>query len=118
MPSKGIPILCQCRAMGSIWSVRSRKVQPVNSPVWVEKRAVGIQAHSTPVAETTGSATVSEHFPKPEMSCTAAILLSFGSTFSISDIVAPFHGTCNALAGRTPVFLFFPVRLLRLFRDG
>ena len=88
-------MLCQCRAMGSIWSVRSRKVQPVNSPVCVEKSAVGIQAHSTPVADTTGRATVSEHFPKPEMSCTAAILLSFGNTFSITAILARGGALCN-----------------------
>ena len=50
----------------------------MNSPVCVLKSAVGMQAHSTPVAETTGSATVSEHFPKPDMSCTAQSLFSFG----------------------------------------
>lgn len=91
----GMPMLCQWRAMGSIWSVRSRKVQPVNSPVCVEKSAVGMQAHSTPVAETTGSATVSEHFPKPEISCTATILFSLSIALSISDIVAPFFFSGN-----------------------
>ena len=69
--------------MGSIWSVRSRRVQPVNSPVCVLSRAVGMQEHSTPVAETTGSATVSEHLPKPEMSCMAAILFTPFDVFHV-----------------------------------
>jgi len=34
--------------------------------------AVGIQAASTPQADRMGSATVSEHFPKPEISLIAA----------------------------------------------
>ena len=76
--------------MGSSWSLRSRRVQPVNSPVCVLSSAVGMHAHSTPVAETTGSATVSEHLPKPETSLTAQSLFSFGSLFSIAAIVALF----------------------------
>ena len=77
------PMRCQWRAMGSISSDRSRNVQPVNSPVCVLSTAVGMQAHSTPVAEMTGSATVSEHLPSPDRSWTAAMRLSGGNVLSI-----------------------------------
>lgn len=96
MPSKSRSSEAQCLAMGSIWSVRSWKVQPVNSPVCVLKMAVGMQAHSTPVADTTGRATVSEHLPKPETSLTAAILLSFSSLASMCAILARFAPPCKA----------------------
>ena len=76
--------LFQWRAMGSTWSDRSRLMKPGNM-VWVLSTAVGTMAHSTAMAEITGSATVSEHCPTQEMSCTVKILLydMFRSPFSI-----------------------------------
>ena len=65
--SKLKPSFFQWSAMGSISSVRSQKVQPLNW-VCVDKTAVGTTAHSTPMAEMIGSATVSEHLPRAEMS--------------------------------------------------
>lgn len=53
--------------MGRRSSVRSRKVKP-GSRLWVDSTAVGTMAHSTPMAERMGSATVREHFPRQEMS--------------------------------------------------
>ena len=53
--------------MGSISSVRSWKVKPVNC-VWVDSTAVGTTAHSTLMAEMIGRATVREHLPSAEMS--------------------------------------------------
>ena len=79
MPSMRTPSRCQWRAMGSISSDRSRNVQPVNSL----STAVGMHAHSTPVAEMTGSATVSEHLPSPDRSWMAAMRLSGGNVLSI-----------------------------------
>ena len=46
-------------------------MNPVNPPVCVDSTAVGITAHSAPVAEIIGNATVNEHLPKHEMSCIA-----------------------------------------------
>ena len=46
----------------------SRKVNPSNPPVWVERNAVGRGQHWTPMAERMGMATVREHRPKPDMS--------------------------------------------------
>ena len=100
MPSNSSPSCAQCRAMGSIWSERSRNVQPVNSPVWVLSSAVGMHAHSTPVADTTGSATVSEHLPKPDTSFTAAILFSFSSLTSMCAILALFPALSNGKGGK------------------
>jgi hypothetical protein len=54
--------------MEGISSLRSRKVKPVNPPVCVDKTEVGIIAHSIPIAEIRGNATVMEHFPKQEIS--------------------------------------------------
>lgn len=54
-------------------SVRSLYVYPLIPPVWVERIAVGSAEVSIPAADKMGNATVSEHFPKPEMSCMAAI---------------------------------------------
>lgn len=58
--------------MGRSWSLRSKWVYPVNSPVCVLSRAVGTMAVLTPAAESTGSATVSEQRPTQEISCTAS----------------------------------------------
>ena len=55
------------RDRGVIWSVKSLQVKFWNM-VWVDKTAVGRIAHSTPIAERTGSATVREHLPKQEIS--------------------------------------------------
>ena len=52
-------------------SVTPPYVNPVNPPVCVDSTAVGITAHSAPVAEIIGNATVNEHLPKHEMSCIA-----------------------------------------------
>ena len=60
-PSKASPSFCQWEATAGISSVRSRKVQPEKPPVWVESTAVGMTAHSSPMEESTGRATVSEH---------------------------------------------------------
>ena len=57
--------------MGVSWSVRSLQVKP-GKAVWVLSTAVGTMAHSTPMAEITGSATVSEQRPTPERSWIAA----------------------------------------------
>ena len=46
-------------------------MKPVKPPVWVDSTAVGITVHSAPTDEMIGSATVSEHLPKHEMSCIA-----------------------------------------------
>ena len=43
-------------------------IQLGNPPVWFESTAQGRMAHSTPQAETSGSATVVEHCPTQEMS--------------------------------------------------
>ena len=43
-------------------------IQVLNPPVWLESIAGGSTAHSTPQAETSGSATVVEHCPTQEMS--------------------------------------------------
>ena len=59
--------LFQWRAMGSSWSDRSRLMKPGNM-VWVLSTAVGTMAHSTAMAEITGSATVSEQRPRHEIS--------------------------------------------------
>lgn len=45
-------------------------------PVCVDSTAVGMTETSMPMAEIIGRATVSEHLPKPEISCMAAALLS------------------------------------------
>ena len=57
--------------MAGSWSVRSRLTKPGNA-VWALSTAVGTMAHSTPMAEITGSATVREHRPRQEMSCMLA----------------------------------------------
>ena len=55
------------------------EVKPVNPPVCVDSTAVGMTETSMPMAEIIGRATVSEHLPKPEISCIAAALLSLSS---------------------------------------
>ena len=60
--------------IGRMSSVRSLYVYPLIPPVWVERIAVGSAEVSIPAADKMGNATVSEHFPKPEMSCMAATL--------------------------------------------
>ena len=67
MASNVTPWLRQWSAMGVSWSVRSLQVKP-GKAVWVLSTAVGTMAHSTPMAEITGSATVSEQRPRQEMS--------------------------------------------------
>ena len=62
------PKLAQWSATLDISSVMSRKVNPSNPPVWVERNAVGRGQHWTPMAERIGMATVREHRPKPDMS--------------------------------------------------
>ena len=57
----------QCSAIGSMSSVRSLKVNPLNC-VCVDRTAVGITAASTPIADIMGSATVSEHLPTHDIS--------------------------------------------------
>ena len=74
--SNFIPRLFQCSAIGRMSPVRSRYVKPVNPPVCVDSTAVGMTETSMPMAEIIGRATVSEHLPKPEISCMAAALLS------------------------------------------
>ena len=60
--------------MGTMSTVRSRYVKPVNPPVCVESTAVGSPEHSMPTDEMIGSATVREHLPTQEMSWIARIL--------------------------------------------
>ena len=48
--------------------VRSAKLHVLKPPVWFERIAGGRTAHSTPHAETSGSATVVEHCPTHDMS--------------------------------------------------
>ena len=67
MASKVRPCCFQWSAMGSISSVRSRKVKPLNW-VWVDSTAVGTTAHSMPMAERMGRATVREHLPTADRS--------------------------------------------------
>ena len=62
------PSRAQWAATLGISSVMSRKVNPSNPPVWVERNAVGRGQHWTPMAERMGMATVREHRPKPDMS--------------------------------------------------
>ncbi len=71
--------LFQWRAMGSSWSDRSRLMKPGNM-VWVLSTAVGTMAHSTTMAEITGSATVSEQRPRHEISWILAIRFMRGSS--------------------------------------
>ena len=71
--------LFQWRAMGSSWSDRSRLMKPGNM-VWVLSTAVGTMAHSTAMAEITGSATVSEQRPRHEISWILAIRFMRGSS--------------------------------------
>ena len=61
--------------MAGISSLRSRKVYPVNPPVWVERIAVGKMSQVTPDAEMIGRATVREHFPTQEISLIASTLI-------------------------------------------
>ena len=42
--------------------------------VWVDSTAVGTMAHSTPIAEITGRATVMLQRPRQEMSCKVTTL--------------------------------------------
>ena len=65
--------------MGSSWSDRSRLMKPGNM-VWVLSTAVGTMAHSTAMAEITGSATVSEQRPRHEISWILAIRFMRGSS--------------------------------------
>ena len=76
MASKPMPAAFQFSATGAISSARSRKVK-LGKAVWVDSTAVGMTAVSTPQAEITGSATVSEHFPTQETSCTVTIRFIF-----------------------------------------
>ena len=63
-------------------SERSVKVQSAKPPVCVDKSAVGIQQHSTPLAETMGKATV-RITPRSSRLC-------HGHSFSnASDTMAP-----------------------------
>ena len=55
-------------SMPAMSGVRSRKVHDGKPPVWFESTALGSAAHSTPHAETSGSATVAEHCPTQETS--------------------------------------------------
>ena len=57
----------QWAAMADSWSERSRLTKP-GKAVWALSTAVGTMAHSTPSAEITGSATVSEQRPRQEIS--------------------------------------------------
>ena len=65
----------QCAEIGAISSVRSRKVNP-SKAVCVERTAVGNTHVSVPHADRIGNATVSEHCPTQETSCTVKILFS------------------------------------------
>lgn len=71
-------------------SVRSRNVKPLNA-VCVESTAVGRMAASTPIAEMTGSATVSEHFPTHEISCTVMIRFIVFSFLKNNCAAQAFH---------------------------
>ena len=53
--------------MAGSWSLRSRLTKPGNA-VCALSTAVGTMAHSTPMAETTGSATVWEQRPRQDTS--------------------------------------------------
>ena len=53
--------------IGLISEVKSRNVKPLNA-VCVERTAVGRITVSTPIAEIMGRATVTEHFPRQEIS--------------------------------------------------
>lgn len=61
-------------------------MNPLNPPVWVESTAVGRPEHSIPAAEMMGSATVREHLPTHEMSCTASILSWFMRRLTIEGV--------------------------------
>ena len=74
--SKRRPRRFQCSAVAVISSVRSRKVKPSNCEC-AESTAVGSTAHSTPMADMTGSAAVSEHLPISDMSCMLTIRFMF-----------------------------------------
>ena len=58
----------QCLKILGISFDKSRNVKFLNPPVCVDKTAVGRIAASTPIAEMIGNATVSEHFPKHDIS--------------------------------------------------
>ena len=62
--------------IGMISAVRSWKVTPLNI-VCVDNTAVGITAVSIPIADITGSATVSEHLPTQEISCIVTAFYCF-----------------------------------------
>ena len=64
--------------MGVISSVRSLKVNFENA-VCVESTAVGKTEASTPAALMIGNATVNEHFPTQDTSCTVIILFIYVS---------------------------------------
>ena len=63
--------------MAGISSVKSLKVQPLNLYVCDDNIADGKIIVSCPQAEITGKATVSEHCPIQEISCTVKILPYF-----------------------------------------
>ena len=85
MASKSMPSLFQCAVMGAISPVRSCKVKPFLNAVCVDSTAVGKMAASTPIAEIMGNATVSEHLPTQEISCTVTILFILLSSFPLQS---------------------------------
>ncbi|CUQ07115.1 Uncharacterised protein [Flavonifractor plautii] len=70
MASKVTPSSAQWAAVPAIWPVRSRKVafSLAGNAVWAERQAVSSGQHSPPMAANTGSTTVVEQRPKPEIS--------------------------------------------------
>ena len=57
--------------------------------VWVESTAVGRMEHSIPMAEIMGRATVREHLPRQEMSCTLTIRFIVSTSFASFDCIVP-----------------------------
>ena len=80
MPSNAAPSRFQCCAVFSISSVKSRYTGSLKPPC-VESTAVGSTDVSHPKADSTGSITVSEHFPAPERSLMTAARRGFSSVF-------------------------------------
>ena len=86
MVLNSIEYFFQCSAIFGISSLKSRNVKPSNPPVCVDKTEVGKIAHSMPIAEISGRATVMEHLPKHDISCIVTILFILSPLF---DIISP-----------------------------
>ena len=78
MPLKSMFSAFQWSVTGFMSSVRSRNVKFLNPPVCVERTAVGRITVSTPIAEITGSATVSDVLKYGERVCTKGLNLLEG----------------------------------------